>query len=84
MIEIKDLDQHVGEAVALGGWVETKRGHGKVAFLVLRDGTGVVQCVLVKKQVDAATWQAYESRSRRVDRTQDAAAVRAALRWDMS
>jgi tetratricopeptide (TPR) repeat protein len=32
---------------------------------------------------DAATWQAYESRSRRADETRDAAAVRAALRWDM-
>ncbi|OGA50696.1 MAG: hypothetical protein A3F74_01365 [Betaproteobacteria bacterium RIFCSPLOWO2_12_FULL_62_58] len=31
---------------------------------------------------DAATWQAYESRSRRVDEAHDAAAVRAALRWD--
>ena len=32
---------------------------------------------------DAATWQAYESRSHRVDEAHDAAAVRAALRWDM-
>jgi tetratricopeptide (TPR) repeat protein len=32
---------------------------------------------------DAATWQAYESRSRRADEARDAAAVRAALRWDM-
>jgi tetratricopeptide (TPR) repeat protein len=31
---------------------------------------------------DAATWQSYESRSRRVDQTHDAATVRAALRWD--
>ncbi|TAN51029.1 MAG: hypothetical protein EPN19_13000 [Betaproteobacteria bacterium] len=31
---------------------------------------------------DAATWQAYESRSRRVDEIHDAPAVRAALRWD--
>jgi tetratricopeptide (TPR) repeat protein len=31
---------------------------------------------------DAATWQTYESRSRRVDEAHDAAAVRAALRWD--
>jgi tetratricopeptide (TPR) repeat protein len=32
---------------------------------------------------DDATWQAYESRSRRVDEVHDAAAVRAALRWEM-
>lgn len=33
---------------------------------------------------DAATWQAFESRSRRVDEAHDAEAVRAALRWDMN
>jgi hypothetical protein len=33
---------------------------------------------------DAAAWQAYENRSRRVDEAHDAAAVRAALRWDMN
>jgi tetratricopeptide (TPR) repeat protein len=33
---------------------------------------------------DAATWQDFESRSRRVDEARDAAAVRAALRWDMN
>jgi tetratricopeptide (TPR) repeat protein len=32
---------------------------------------------------DAASWQAYEGRARRVDEAHDAAAVRAALRWDM-
>ena len=57
MVEIKDLGQHVGEQVTIRGWVETTRGHGKVAFAVLRDGTGIVQCVLVKKQVDEATWE---------------------------
>lgn len=33
---------------------------------------------------DEATWQAYESRSRRVDKVQDSAGVRAALRWDVN
>ena len=33
---------------------------------------------------DAASWQAFESRSRRADEARDAAAVRAALRWDMN
>jgi len=58
MVEIKELGRHVGERVTVEGWVETTRGHGKVAFTVLRDGTGIAQCVLVKKQVDEASWEA--------------------------
>ena len=61
VVEIKELGRHVGEAVDLQGWVETRRGHGKVAFVVLRDGTGIAQCVLVKKQVDEASWEALET-----------------------
>jgi asparaginyl-tRNA synthetase len=54
--EIKHLGDHVGSEVVLTGWVETVRVHGKVAFFVLRDGTGISQCVLVKKLLDEATW----------------------------
>jgi asparaginyl-tRNA synthetase len=59
MVEIRQLSEHVGEPVTLRGWVEAKRGHGKVAFLTLRDGTGIVQGVLVKSAVDDATWAAH-------------------------
>ena len=52
MIDIKHLGDHVGESVTVRGWVEATRGHGKVAFVVTRDGTGTVQGVLVKSQVD--------------------------------
>ncbi len=58
MVEIKELGRHVGEEVTVKGWVETTRGHGKVAFTVLRDGTGIAQCVMVKKQVDEPAWEA--------------------------
>ncbi|MBT8335381.1 MAG: asparagine--tRNA ligase [Gemmatimonadetes bacterium] len=57
--EIRDLNQHVGEDVTVTGWVETTRGHGKVAFVVVRDGTGVVQGVFLKKELDAAVWDAH-------------------------
>ena len=56
MVEIRQLAEHVGRSVNVQGWVEATRGHGKVAFLTVRDGTGIVQGVVVKSAVDEATW----------------------------
>lgn len=61
MVEIKALGDHVGNDVTVTGWVEATRGHGKVAFTVVRDGTGVVQGVLVKSAVDEATWESQQA-----------------------
>jgi len=61
MVDIKHLGEHVGEQVSLQGWVETTRGHGKVAFIVIRDGTGVVQGVVLRNQVADSTWELHQS-----------------------
>ncbi|MDA0328393.1 MAG: asparagine--tRNA ligase [Gemmatimonadetes bacterium] len=61
MVEIKELGEHVGESVTVRGWVEATRGHGKVSFTVVRDGTGILQGVLVKSETDDATWDAQQS-----------------------
>jgi asparaginyl-tRNA synthetase len=45
---IEDLRGHIGEEVTLKGWLYNKRSSGKLAFLQLRDGTGIVQCVVFK------------------------------------
>jgi len=42
--------------VRVRGWVAHLRSSGKVAFVVLRDGTGLLQAVLVKSSVSAETW----------------------------
>jgi asparaginyl-tRNA synthetase len=55
---VRQLGDHVGQSVTVNGWVQTTRVHGKVGFVVVRDGTGVVQCVLVQKQVAPETWDA--------------------------
>ncbi len=42
---VKETPQKVGQTVTLYGWVDTKRDHGKITFIDLRDRTGKVQCV---------------------------------------
>jgi asparaginyl-tRNA synthetase len=56
---INELRGHVGATVTVRGWVVTTRSSGKIAFLVLRDGTGTVQGVLSKKEVSEDTWSAF-------------------------
>ncbi len=57
--EVTDLKDHAGETVRVAGWVDATRSHGKVAFAVIRDGTGVVQCVFLEKQLEAPVWEAH-------------------------
>ncbi len=55
--EVAALSEHAGAEVTVAGWVETVRVHGKVAFVVVRDGTGLLQCVLLKKSVGEDLWE---------------------------
>ncbi|MEZ4414899.1 MAG: asparagine--tRNA ligase [Gemmatimonadota bacterium] len=55
--EVRDLSRWVGQTVRILGWVETTRIHGKVGFAVVRDGTGLVQCVVAKKEVAPEVWE---------------------------
>jgi asparaginyl-tRNA synthetase len=60
-VDIRELPEHVGETVTVRGWVMTTRSSGKIAFVVLRDGSGSVQGVLSKKEVPDSTWSAFTS-----------------------
>ena len=56
---IADLSAHSGQSVRVRGWVTHLRSSGKVAFIVMRDGSGTLQCVLVKSSVPAETWELF-------------------------
>lgn len=51
IIHISDLKNYVGQEVTLRGWLFNKRSSGKIKFVILRDGTGYVQCVYFKGNV---------------------------------
>ena len=50
-VYIEDIGRHEGQVVTLKGWLYNKRSSGKLHFLLLRDGTGTLQCVVFKKDV---------------------------------
>jgi asparaginyl-tRNA synthetase len=50
-VYIEELARHVGEEVTLRGWLYNRRSSGKVHFLLIRDGTGICQCVASKADV---------------------------------
>ena len=54
---IADLSKHAGEEVTLKGWIYNLRSSGKILFPQLRDGTGIVQCVVVKNSVTPELWE---------------------------
>lgn len=48
----------VGQAVVIRGWAYNVRSSGRVVFLQLRDGSGTIQAVVSKNEVDEASWEA--------------------------
>ena len=48
---ISEIGEHEGREVTIRGWLYNKRSSGKLHFLQVRDGTGVVQCVVFKGDV---------------------------------
>ncbi len=49
---INQVFKHVDQEVTIGAWIANKRSSGKIAFLQLRDGTGFIQGVVVKAEVE--------------------------------
>ena len=56
---VEELARLAGQTVAVRGWVVTTRSSGKIAFAVVRDGTGIMQAVLSKKDVSPDVWDAF-------------------------
>jgi len=58
-LRIAELHDHVGTTATVRGWVTHIRSSGKVGFAVIRDGTGILQAVLVKAQVTPEVWSRF-------------------------
>ncbi|MCL5998018.1 MAG: asparagine--tRNA ligase [Chloroflexi bacterium] len=54
---INELSKHAGEIVTLQGWLYARTDKGKLVFMQVRDGTGIAQCVVFKREVDEQTFE---------------------------
>ncbi|MBI4595558.1 MAG: asparagine--tRNA ligase [Candidatus Tectomicrobia bacterium] len=59
-VYIEEIGNYEGQEVTLKGWLYNKRSSGKLKFLLLRDGTGIIQCVVFKGDVKPETFEACE------------------------
>ena len=59
-VYINELADHVGTTVLLKGWVHQKRSSGKIRFVVIRDGTGYLQCVAGVKDLPPDAFEAMD------------------------
>jgi asparaginyl-tRNA synthetase len=50
---VSQLKDYVGKQVTLAGWLYNSRSSGKLIFLIIRDGTGMCQCVVEKAKIDS-------------------------------
>jgi asparaginyl-tRNA synthetase len=58
-VRIAELSLHAGQSVRVRGWAVHLRSSGKVAFIVMRDGSGTLQSVLVKSSLSAEVWERF-------------------------
>lgn len=58
---VERIGEHVGEEVTIKGWVYGKTGKGRLQFILVRDGTGTIQCVVFKKAVSPEVFEAAKS-----------------------
>ncbi len=56
-VTISEIARYEGQVVLLQGWLYNSRSSGKIAFLELRDGTGIIQCVVLKSAVPEETFE---------------------------
>lgn len=61
VVQIANIARYEGQEVTLKGWLYNKRSSGKLRFLLVRDGSATIQCVVFKKDVSEASFEAAEA-----------------------
>ncbi len=60
VVYISDLKNYIGEEVEIRGWLYNKRSSGKIRFLIIRDGSGYLQAVMIKSELPEDVFNMYD------------------------
>ncbi|MEW6455926.1 MAG: asparagine--tRNA ligase [Acidobacteriota bacterium] len=60
-VYIENIGEHLAEEITIKGWVYNKRSSGKIRFLLVRDGTGLIQCVVSRENKDDPIFETFDS-----------------------
>jgi asparaginyl-tRNA synthetase len=58
-VYIEDVSRHVGEEITIKGWLYNIRSSGKLMFPQIRDGSGIIQGVVFKKNLPEQVWDEF-------------------------
>ena len=61
LIELREVSKHEGQLVEIRGWLYNLRKSGKIVFPIVRDGSGMIQCVAVKSNLPEQVFEALKS-----------------------
>ncbi len=53
---ISEVSKHPGKEIIIKGWLYNKRSSGKLGFLEIRDGSGIIQCIVSRNDVSEDSW----------------------------
>lgn len=56
-VYIEDIGKYEGKEVEVRGWLYNKRSSGKVRFLLIRDGTGIIQSIISQEEAPTAIFE---------------------------
>ena len=60
---IKDVKDYEKQKITINGWVYNSRSSGKIGFLMLRDGYGIIQCIFEKSHIGEENFNLFKSLS---------------------
>ncbi len=60
IIRISESGKYENQEVTIQGWLYNKRSSGKIRFLLVRDGSAIIQCVVVKNEVSEDVFERTE------------------------